>query len=365
MDGTRRRPLEPILLTCVGSRVERTPDQVVALDQPAAPSLPSSPRPSITGPLLLPRVREARVDAGESFAAVPTALTARYHLLEPCATSNRGRRTSAPRRHDDQRTRRRPADDASTVQRGERRGRARRPVHRVGCSALLRPRHRVPHRADLCAAPRAHPARLGRPRRPGRPARRRPGPARPRLRRGGSRRGSRRGTGSRRPHRRVRRRARHRLRHPGRGGFPRDVVTVAVPPRPVGARRGTGQGRPPVRLGGAPDVAAPARVRRERCRPPPGAPRRPHEAVAGHGPARVGPRRVRRGPGRSRRGARPRGGVVAARRHPQHVAALPRGGPGGGGVARAHGSLLEPAPAYRAVRPRAPGHNAAPAAQCR
>ena len=43
----------------------------------------------------------------------------------------------------------------------------------------------------------------------------------------------------------------------------------------------------------------------------------------------------------------------------------PWGGAGGGGVARAHGGRLRPASADRAVRPRAAGHLAAPAAQRR
>ena len=55
-------------------------------------------------------------------------------------------------------------------------------------------------------------------------------------------------------------------------------------------------------------------------------------------------------------GPRPRGGVVEARRHPGHVAPLPRRGTGGGGLARAHGRRDQPAPPHGAVGPRAPGH---------
>ena len=60
---------------------------------------------------------------------------------------------------------------------GGRHGRPRGARCRSGPRGLLRLRHRVPHRADLCPRPGADPDRLGRQGGAGRPARRRPGPA--------------------------------------------------------------------------------------------------------------------------------------------------------------------------------------------
>ena len=133
------------------------------------------------------------------------------------------------------------------------------------------------------------------------------------------------------------------LRHPDRLGFPGHVDALTVPPGRPAARRTLPKAdrlsdwlaRP---IPGSQvayavnDVAHLLELRAGADRPSRTA-----------GPPRVGPRRVHAGAGGPHPSPRARGGLVEVGRHPQHVAPLAGRGPGGGGVARAHGRLGQPA----------------------